>query len=88
MNSLSSLFHRGLIKILFLLHLSKIGDTWESFLSRNGFSQPDNTVNSPINVNPISYNLVTKSLGFNSHIDCEVNESISDALQTPMVKTS
>jgi hypothetical protein len=88
MNSLSSLFHHGLIKILLLSHLSQIGDTWESFLSRNGFSQPDNTVNSPLNVNPISDNLVTESPGFNSHIDCEVNESMSVALQTPMVKTS
>jgi hypothetical protein len=88
MNSLSSLFHHGLIKILLLSHLSQIGDNWESFLSRNGFSQTDNTVNPPLNVNPNFDSPVTKSQGFISPDGCEINESVSIALQTPMVKKS
>jgi hypothetical protein len=30
----SSLFHHGLVKILLVYHLSKIGDNWETFLSQ------------------------------------------------------
>jgi hypothetical protein len=86
LNPLSSLFHHGLIRILLVSHLSQIGDTWESFLSRNNFSQPESTVNSPLNVNPNSDNPVTESQGFDSHNDCEINEPISVALQTPLGK--
>jgi hypothetical protein len=88
MNSLSSLFHHGLIKILFLSHLSQIGDTWESFLESKWFHPTDSTVNSPLNVNPIFDSPVTESQGFNSPDGCEINESVSIALQTPMVKKS
>jgi hypothetical protein len=35
----SSLFHHGLIKILLIHHLSTVGDCWDIFLIRNGFSQ-------------------------------------------------
>jgi hypothetical protein len=52
MNSLSSIFHCELIKILLISHLSKIGDKWERFVSRNGFTQVDNTVNPPSIVKP------------------------------------
>jgi hypothetical protein len=86
MNSLSSLFHHGLIKILLISHLSQIGDNWESFLSRNGFSQADNTVNLPLNVNPNLDSPVTESQVFNSPDGCEFNESVSIVLETPVVK--
>jgi hypothetical protein len=43
-------------------------------------------VNSPLNVNPNSDNPVTESQGFDSHNDCEINEPISVALQTPLGK--
>jgi hypothetical protein len=52
MNSLSSLFHHGLVKILLVSHLSQIGDNWEGFLSRNGFTQVDDTVIPHLIVNP------------------------------------
>jgi hypothetical protein len=41
----SSLFHHGLVKILLMYHLSTIGDSWEIFLMRNGFTQDDPTTN-------------------------------------------
>ena len=34
-----SLFHHGLIKILISYRLGELGDTWESFLIRNGFGE-------------------------------------------------
>jgi hypothetical protein len=34
----SSLFHHGLIKILLIHHLTTVGDCWDGFLTRNGFS--------------------------------------------------
>ena len=33
-----SLFHHGLIKILVSCRLEELGETWDSFLVRNGFS--------------------------------------------------
>jgi len=88
MNSLSSLFHHGLVKILLLSHLSQIGGNWESFLSQNDFSQTDNTMNPPLNVNPGFDSPVTESQGFNSHDGCEINESMFISLKTPMVRKS
>jgi hypothetical protein len=41
----SSLFHHGLVKILLMYHLSTIGDSWETFFMRNGFTQVDPTTN-------------------------------------------
>jgi hypothetical protein len=34
----SSLFHHDLIKILLIHHLTIMGDCWDGFLTRNGFS--------------------------------------------------
>ena len=34
-----SLFHHGLITILISYRLGELGDTWESFLIRNGFGE-------------------------------------------------
>ena len=34
-----SLFHHGLIKILVSYRLKELGETWESFLMRNGFGE-------------------------------------------------
>ena len=34
-----SLFHHELIKILVSYQLGELGDTWESFLIRNGFGE-------------------------------------------------
>jgi hypothetical protein len=36
----SSLFHHGLIKLIIIHHLSLHGDSWQVFLSRNGFANP------------------------------------------------
>jgi hypothetical protein len=41
----SSLFHHGLIKILLIHHLSTVGDCWDNFLIRNGFSKTVPIVN-------------------------------------------
>jgi hypothetical protein len=35
------LFHHGLIKVLVVHHLSLSGDSWQAFLTRNGFSTPE-----------------------------------------------
>jgi hypothetical protein len=37
----SSLFHHSLIKLIIVHHLSLSGDNWQSFLSRNGFANPE-----------------------------------------------
>jgi hypothetical protein len=37
----SSLFHHGLIKIIVVYHLSLHGDSWRSFIARNGFEGLD-----------------------------------------------
>jgi len=34
----SNLFHHGLIWILVIFQLSKVGDNWHNFMGRNGFS--------------------------------------------------
>ena len=39
-----SLFHRGLIKILVSYRLGELGDSWESFLTRNGFGENEEWV--------------------------------------------
>jgi hypothetical protein len=88
MNSLSSLFHHRLIKILLISHLSQIIDNWEIFLSRNGFTQTHNTMNLHLNVNPIFDSLVTESRAFIPLDGYKINESVSITLQTPMVKKS
>jgi hypothetical protein len=41
----SSLLHHGLIKILLIYHLSTVGDFWDKFLVRNGFSMTVPVVN-------------------------------------------
>jgi hypothetical protein len=86
MNSLSRLFHHGLIKILLISHLSQIKDSWEIFLRRNGFSHADNTVNPPLNVNTNLDSPVTDSQAFNSLGGCEFNQSVTIVLETPVVK--
>jgi hypothetical protein len=37
----SSLFHHGLIKIIIVYHLSLHGDSWKTFIARNGFEDLD-----------------------------------------------
>jgi hypothetical protein len=37
----SSLFHHGLIKLIIVHCLSLSGDSWQAFLSRNGFATPE-----------------------------------------------
>jgi hypothetical protein len=86
MNSLLSIFHHELIKILFISHLSQTGDNWESFVIRNGFTQVDNTVNPPLIVNPNLDSLVTESQVFNSPKGSEFNEPVSIVVETPVVK--
>jgi hypothetical protein len=71
---------------MLISHLSKIGDKWESFLSRNGFTQVENIVKSPIIVNPNLYNPVTERQVFNSPEGSEFNEPTSIVVETPVVK--
>jgi hypothetical protein len=75
-NPLSSLFHHGLIRILLLSHLAKIGDTWEDFLCRNNFTLPENTVESPLhfNTNPSPCNPTTENQGVDPHEDHATTE--------------
>jgi hypothetical protein len=72
-----SLFHHGLIKILLVSHLSRISENWESFLSRNGFNQVDDTINPHLIVNPNLDRPMTESQAFNSLDGSEVNEPTS-----------
>jgi hypothetical protein len=37
----NSLFHHGLIKLIFVYHLSLHGDSWRDFIARNGFEDTD-----------------------------------------------
>ena len=82
-NYLSSLFHHGLIKILFVSHLLQIGDSWEGFLSWNGFTQVDDTVSPHLIANPDLDRPVTKIQVFNSLDGYEFNEPTSIVNETP-----
>jgi hypothetical protein len=86
MNSLSSLFHHRLVKILLVYHLSQIGDSWEGFLNRNGFTQVNDTVNPHLIVNPDLDRPVTESQVFNSPDSSEFNEPTSIVDETPVDK--
>jgi len=85
-NSLSSLLHHRLIKILLISHLSQICDNWEIFLSQNGFTQVDNATNPPLIENPSLDRPVDKSQVFNSPDGSEFNESTSIVVENPVVK--
>jgi hypothetical protein len=37
----NNLFHHGLIKLIIIYHLSLHGDSWGSFIARNGFEDTD-----------------------------------------------
>jgi hypothetical protein len=37
----SSLFHHGLIRLIVVHHLNLHSDSWQDFLSRNGFVDPE-----------------------------------------------
>jgi hypothetical protein len=82
----SSLFHHGLVKILLVYHLSKIGDNWETFLIRNGFTQADATVNPLLIINPNSDRPVTEIQVVNSIDGPEFIESVSVVDETPVDK--
>jgi hypothetical protein len=73
---------------LLLSHLSQIEDNWENFLSQNGFSQTNNTVNPPLNVNLNCDSPVTEIQGFIPPDGYEINESVSISLQNPIFKKS
>jgi hypothetical protein len=49
-NAQSSLFHHGLIQILVISQLSKVGDNWKNFMDRNGFAPltPETVIDSPL----------------------------------------
>jgi hypothetical protein len=82
----SIMFHHGLVKILLLYHLSKIGDNWETFLIRNGFTQSDATVNPLLIVNPNLDRPVTEIQVVNSIDGLQFVESVSVVVETPMGK--
>jgi hypothetical protein len=86
LNHLSSLFHHEIIRIIFLSHLSQIGDTWESFLILNNFSQPERKVNPPLNENPNNDDPMTENQVFNSHEGYGINELSLVYFQTPLAK--
>jgi len=48
LNTQSNLFHHGLIQILVISQLSKVGDNWQDFMDRNGFSPPKTVIDSPL----------------------------------------
>jgi hypothetical protein len=48
LNAQSSLFHHGLIRILVISQLSKVGDNWQDFVDRNGFAPPETVIDSPL----------------------------------------
>jgi hypothetical protein len=83
-NALSSLFHHRLIKILLVSHLSQIGDSLEGFLSRNGFTQVDDTINPHLIANPNLDRLVTESQIFNSLDGSKFIEPVSIVDETPV----
>jgi hypothetical protein len=85
-NSLSSLFHHRLVKILLVSHLSQIGDSWEGFLIRNGFTQVDDTVIPHLIVNPSLDRPVIESQVFNLFDGSEFNEPASIVDETPVDK--
>jgi hypothetical protein len=86
MNFLSGLFHHGLVKILLVSHLLQIGDNWEGFLSRNGFTQADDTIIPHLIVNPNLERPVTEGEAFNSLDGSEFNEPTSIVDETPVDK--
>jgi hypothetical protein len=64
-NSESNIFHHGLIQVLVNAQLLKIGDSWKSFLVRNGFvSLPSKPVHDlPMcGYDPIGPNISSHSL--------------------------
>jgi hypothetical protein len=67
-------------------HLSKIGDNWETFLSRNGFTQVDATVNPLLIVNPNLDRPMTEIQVINSIDGSEFIEPISVVDETPVDK--
>jgi hypothetical protein len=60
------MFQHGLVKILLVYHLSNIGDSWETFLMRNGFAQADPTSNPLSNTSPNSDQPLVEIQFFNS----------------------
>ena len=85
-NSLSSLFHHRLIKILLVSHLSQNDDNWEGFLIQNGFDQVDNIVIPHSIVNPSLDRPVFKIQVFNLFGGSEFNEPASIVDETPVDK--
>jgi hypothetical protein len=83
-NSLSSLFHHELIKILLVSHLSQIGDSWESFLIQNVFTQVDATINPHLIVIPTLGRPMIEIQVLNSLDGSEFNESASIVDETPV----
>ena len=74
-----SLFHHGLIKILISYQLGELGDTWESFLIRNGFGENEEwpkrrpiTRRRCINTEQVEPEL--EESGFQDNLDNEVSK--------------
>jgi hypothetical protein len=86
MNFLSSLFHHRLVKILLVSHLSQVGDSWEGFLSRNGFTQVNDIVRPHLIVNPNLDRPVTESQVVNSLDSLEFIELVFVFDETPVDK--
>jgi hypothetical protein len=69
LNAQSSLFHHGLIWILVIWQLSKVGDNWQDFMDSNGFAPPKKIIDSPLRSDePTSPRLSTPSLR-NLHVE-------------------
>jgi hypothetical protein len=91
----SSLFHHGLIKLIVVYHLSLHGDSWESFVARNGFEdtnpiQVDKPVVSEVKAGPpmpFHILLPTPKLSVDPPIDLpDIGTEKAEAIKKPVSK--
>jgi len=64
----SSLFHHGLIKLLFVHHFKNLGNDWNGFIAQNGFVTV-NPVETPVMDKPIIEKLLDFSSGKPEFLD-------------------
>jgi hypothetical protein len=83
LNAQSSLFHHGLIQILVISQLSKVGDSWKYFMYRNGFSLPETVIDPPLHFNKSSSPCRSNPSLENLHVDLQ--ESPVSVIKTHVV---
>jgi hypothetical protein len=91
----SSLFHHGLIRLILVHHLNLHGDSWQAFISRNGFvdSEPvqiDKPMVSETKVKPpMPYHVLLPSPKPSTNPDIDLPDVITDkveAVRKPLSK--